>query len=118
MRFSKNKDVQKFLEEIDLIDTEKSNFLNLIRDIIFKNYPKVEERIMYGGIIFSLGTEDFSGLFVYKNHVSLEFSKGFLMSDPHAVLEGGGKFRRHLKIKSKEEIESKHVDFFVKQAVQ
>ena len=118
MVYSKNKAVQKFLEEIDLIDTEKSNFLGTIREIIFNHYPKIEENIMYGGILFSINKEQISGLFVYKNHVSLEFGKGYLMSDPDGILEGGGKFRRHLKIKSVEEIELKSVDLFVKQAVQ
>ena len=39
------------------------------------------------------------------------------MKDPNKLLEGSGKFRRHLKIKSKEDISNKDVDFFVKQAV-
>ncbi|MEO9885943.1 MAG: DUF1801 domain-containing protein [Balneola sp.] len=52
-----------------------------------------------------------------KNHITLEFSKGFLMNDPDDVLEGSGKYRRHLKIKTYEDIENKDVTFFVKQAI-
>ena len=38
------------------------------------------------------------------------------MKDPKKLLEGTGKFRRHLKIKSFEDVSDKEVAFFVKQA--
>ena len=117
MKNSKNEKVQIFLDEIIMIDSDKYNTLNAMREIVFKTYPKTAERIMYGGIMFSFDAEDFGGLFVRKNHISFEFSKGFIMKDPNKLLEGSGKFRRHLKIKSKEDVRNKDVDFFVKQAV-
>jgi hypothetical protein len=118
MKRSANIEVQKFLEEIDLLDTEKAQTLYTLRELILTYYPETEENKMYGGIIFSVGKEHFSGLFMYASHVSIEFGKGYLMSDPNGILEGGGKFRRHIKIKSHEEITNKCVDFFVKQSLQ
>lgn len=109
--------VKIFLNEINIIDHKKSIILNSLRDIVLKNYPESKERMMYGGIMFSLNDEFYSGLFVRKNHISLEFGKGFLMNDPKNILEGGGKFRRHLKIRSEEDVLDKEVDFFVKQAL-
>ena len=97
-----------------MLDDTKHQILEAVRTIVFENFPKVEERMMYGGIIFSL-QEDCGGIFVYKNHLSFEFSLGFKFKDPENVLEGNGKFRRHLKIKSMEDIENKTLDFFVKQ---
>ena len=117
MKKPKDEKVQKFLDEITMIDSEQYQTLNAMREIVFKIYPKTNERIMYGGIMFSLDTEDFGGLFARKNHISFEFSKGSIMKDPNKLLEGSGKFRRHLKIKSKEDVRNKNVDFFVKQAV-
>ena len=116
MKKSKDEKVQKFLNGIIMIDNEKFDTLNAMREIVFKIYPKTDERMMYGGIMLSLDAEDFGGLFVRKNHISFEFIKGFLMKDPNKFLEGSGKFRRHLKIKSKEDVKNKDVDFFVKQA--
>ena len=116
MKKSKNKQVQKFLDEIEEFDIEKFRILQKLRKIVFTDYPKTNERIMYGGIMFSLG-EDFGGLFVRKNHISFEFGSGIFMNDPHKVLEGTGKLRRHLKIGSLADIEDKKVDFFVKQVV-
>lgn len=117
MKKSKNKDVQKILDEIKMIDSEKSDILIEIRQIIFDFFPKAEEKMMYSGIVFFFNDEMFSGLFLNKKHLTLEFSKGFLMEDPKDQLEGKGKYRRHLKIFTKEDVLSKGVSYFVKQAV-
>lgn len=117
MKKSKNEGVQNFLNDIKMIDAEKSEILIEIRQIIFNFFPKTDERIMYGGIVFFLNDEMFSGLFLNKKHISLEFSNGFLMKDPNSILEGKGKYRRHLKILTKEDVLSKGVSSFVKQAV-
>ena len=116
MKKSKNEPVQKFLEEIMMFDSEKFEIMLNLRKIVFSNYPKANERIIYGGIMFSL-EDDFGGLFVRKNHVSFEFGSGANMNDPHNILEGTGKFRRHLKVRSLTDIEDKKVDFFVKQSL-
>lgn len=116
MQVSKNKKVQEFLDEILIVDNEKHIILNAMREIVFENYQATDERMMYGGIMFSLDADDFGGLFVRKNHISFEFTKGFLMKDPNKLLEGKGKFRRHLKIKFLDDVKNKNVDLFVKQA--
>lgn len=116
MSNSNNKKVQQFLNELILADAEKHRSLQEMRQIVFDTYPETEERMMYGGIMFSLNGEDYSGLFVRKKHISFEFSIGYQMEDPEKVLEGKGQFRRHLKIRKKEDIVSKRVAFFVQQA--
>jgi hypothetical protein len=117
MKKPENPEVQKFLDEIKIIDADKSDILIEIRQIIFDFFPKTDERVMYGGIVFFLNDEMFSGLFLNKNHVTLEFANGFLMKDPHGFLEGKGKYRRHLKIMKMADIANKEVHFFVQQAV-
>ncbi|MDX9800282.1 MAG: DUF1801 domain-containing protein [Spirochaetia bacterium] len=52
-----------------------------------------------------------------KNHIFFEFINGYQFNDPQKILEGTGKFRRHLKIMSIADVEIKEVDFFVKQAL-
>jgi hypothetical protein len=116
MKVSKNEKVQKFLNDLILVDNEKFKLLIEIREIIFSAYLKIDEKVMYGGIIFFLNNEMFSGVKSNKNHITIEFSKGFMMKDPNKFLEGSGKFRRHLKIRTKADIKNKEVIFFVKQA--
>ncbi|TQD37014.1 DUF1801 domain-containing protein [Haloflavibacter putidus] len=117
MKKSENLDVHNFLDKIKRIDTEKSNILIEIRQIIFDFFPEADERIMYDGIVFFFKDEMFSGLFLNKKHVTLEFSKGFLMKDPQDFLEGRGKYRRHLKFRTREAIVNYDVPFFVQQAL-
>ncbi|MDY0199544.1 MAG: DUF1801 domain-containing protein [Tenuifilaceae bacterium] len=117
MQKSKSKKVQAFLDEILTVDNEKFIIINAMREIVFENHKTTDERIMYGGIMFSIDDDDFGGLFVRKNHISFEFTKGFLMKDPNKLLEGNGKYRRHLKIKSIDDIQYKNVEYYIKQAI-
>lgn len=113
---SDDKQVAKFLNDLMATDEDKYALVQALRDTVIEQYPDVSERMMYGGIMFSLG-KDFGGLFPYKNHVSFEFSLGCLLQDNEKLLEGKGKYRRHLKLTSTADIETKQVCDFVKQAV-
>lgn len=114
MNQSQNPQVQKLLQELQGVEPEKYAILQALREIVFAHNPDTTERIMYGGIMFT-SSEDWGGLFVSKKHVSFEFSKGFALEDPKGVLEGSGKYRRHLKIRSLEDVEQKEAAFFVSQ---
>ena len=116
MRKSKDLKTQNFIDNIKVIDHAKYQILIKLREIVFEHYPEVEEKIMYGGIIFSF-KEDFGGVFFYQHHVSFEFSLGYKFEDAQKLLEGKGKYRRHLKLKTIEDIETKKVDCFVKQSI-
>ncbi|MGI2182325.1 DUF1801 domain-containing protein [Shewanella oncorhynchi] len=76
----------------------------------------ITEAVKYGGILFSTKAS-FGGVFAYKQHVSLEFSLGVNLSDPHKVLEGSGKFRRHIKLVSIDDIAAKRVAEYIAQAL-
>lgn len=81
--------------------------------------PGVGRRSMYGGIVFEREQGDHTtlvcGHFIYKNHVSLEFSEGYQLRDPEHVLEGKGKYRRHIKLRREAEIEEKSVRAMIEQ---
>ncbi len=117
MQVSENKKVQQLLDDLMVSDSEKYRLLQALRQVVISCCPSVVERIMYGGIMFSL-QEDFGGLFVYKKHISFEFTQGYRFKDPNAWLEGKGKFRRHIKLVSNGDIERKQVQYFVEQAIE
>ena len=116
MKNSKDNKVQEFLEDVLMIDSEKYEIMQKLRKIVFSIFPKTNERMMYGGIMFSIN-DDFGGIFVRKNHISFEFGNGIQMNDPDNNLEGTGQFRRHLKIRTIADIKDKKVEFFVRQAL-
>ncbi len=109
--------VQKFLGDMQALDGKKYDILQNARAIVLTQAPKTSERFMYGGIMFS-HNGDFGGVFASKNYVSFEFGQGYAFLDPDKRLEGGGKFRRHLKLRLTSDITTKNLDFFVKQALQ
>ncbi len=111
---SSDQKVADFLNDIRLFSEEKSAILQRCRSLIFAIHPKIRERMMYGGIMFSLN-EDVAGIFAHENHVSMEFGHGYLMNDPDKILQGSGKFRRHIKFSTIEQIEQKRLQFFLQQ---
>jgi len=108
--------IQQFLEDTNMAAPNKYAILQAARDITFQQNPTITERFIYGGIMFSL-SGDFGGVFASKHHISFEFSQGYLLNDPEKQLEGGGKFRRHLKLHKLDDVGSKGLSGFVAQAV-
>lgn len=100
--------------------TTAEEITNAIDGIIAEVCPTAGRRPMYGGIVFErepgVHKTMVCGHFVYKQHVSLEFGNGYRFSDPESVLEGKGKYRRHLKLKSPDDIHSKPVREMIEQA--
>lgn len=62
-------------------------------------------------------TKTGGGIFSYKNHVSFEFTEGFKLQNPNSILEGTGKKRRHIRIKSFSDIAGKKVETFIKETI-
>ena len=58
--------------------------------------------------MFTSGVQ-FCGVFSYKEHVSIEFGSGAKINDEIGLLEGSGKGRRHLKLRSVAEIKSRRL---------
>lgn len=114
MNESKNKGTQEFLDKLKITDSLGYQIIEELRGMLLARFPGLEEKIMYGGIIFH-HSEDFCGLFAYAKHVSLEISDGVKLKDPGGMLEGKGKYRRHIKFRLPEDIKTKQTGFFLDQ---
>jgi len=118
MKISKNKQVQKFLNDIRDSDDEKYLILQKCREIVFMLDNTIDERIIYGGIMFSRNNTDFGGIFPASKHISFEFGQGYRFNDEKDLLEGKGKYRRHLKLRIFADIKVKQIEYFISQAMQ
>jgi hypothetical protein len=82
--------------------------------------PNAGHRAMYSGLVFErkLGVPStcVCGLYAYKDHLSIEFTHGAALADPMAVLEGGGKARRHIKLRSMGDILAKDAEGYITRA--
>ncbi len=100
------KSVQNLLEDIRHLSEERYEIVEAVRALVRKAFKPFEEEVKYGGIMFSSGVQ-FCGVFAYKEHVSVEFGKGASIEDAFGHLEGAGKGRRHLKLKSIGDLKAK-----------
>lgn len=103
-----------WLKELKAHSKEKYEIVSALRDLILKDKPTTEE-IKYGGLLYS-NDKPYTGIFVYTNHVTLEFSDGASLKDPKQMLQGTGKYRRNIKFTSVEDIDQKAVRTLLKQA--
>lgn len=106
--------VESFVEGIRVLSEEKYQIISELRKKVAMVNPDVKERMMYGGIMFSL-TDDLGGIFAYTKHISFEFGLGYKFDDPDHLLLGKGKFRRHLKMESNIDESYAKVDYYINQ---
>jgi hypothetical protein len=81
-------------------ETAKAEIRERILKIVADLSPKATFRPMYGGTVIEMCTADpetrITGVFAYTKYASLESTNGIILDDPHKVLEGAGKVRRHI----------------------
>jgi len=107
--------VEQFLNDLRLTNQAGYDLVQEVRKTVYSVVPKASERVMYGGFMFA-ATAQFCGVFAYTEHVSIEFGRGCDLKDPHRVLEGSGKLRRHIKVHTLSDIKEKHVRAYITQA--
>ena len=111
-----NPKINDFISDTLFVDEEKGKIIISLQRLVLKTFPKSEEEIKYGGLVFVIDKRLFCGIFLRKNHVSVEFDYDAEMSDPDKFLEGSGKYRRHLKINKLDDIKNKKVEYYLKQS--
>lgn len=109
--------VNEFLEDLRLVSPERYELVCAIQKLFNQADPNVTGGVKYGGLTFSTSKGLVGGIFSYKEHVSIEFSDGADFPDPGGVLEGGGKRRRHIKLRSLNDINNKSVVTYVREAL-
>jgi hypothetical protein len=98
--------IQSLVDDIRLLSETNHEIVEAVRALVKKTFKSASEEVKYRGILFSSGVQ-FCGVFAYKEHVSVEFGSGAKINDDTGLLEGSGKSRRHLKLKSVAELNGK-----------
>ncbi len=110
-----NSKVNNFLQDLDLVEESKRKIIIALRQLVLEIAPTAKEEIKYGGLVYLIEARLFCGIFIRKNHISLEFDKGAEIQDMDSFLEGSGKYRRHLKFFKQEDIKNKKAAYYIKQ---
>ena len=80
-----NQEVKNLLDDWQMSNPALYEIANSVRTKIWQLADTVGEEVKYGGILFA-APEPFCGIFVYKQHVTVEFGHGAKMADPHGLL--------------------------------
>jgi hypothetical protein len=102
-------------EEFDTIlthfDPQVAELSRLVRALIYEvltqvvEVPWVQQKTIGYGTGPKKMSEHFSYIAPQKKHVNLGFYYGAELPDPEGMLEGTGKLLRHIKIRSREDLQ-------------
>lgn len=112
-----NKKIQDFLSDLQLRSKNHYDIVIAVRKLFLESNSDLTEEIKYGGLLFGSNKKLVGGIFSYSKHISIEFSEGASFNDPYSLLEGKGKYRRHIKLESVEDIEIKKVATYIEQCL-
>jgi len=87
-----------------------------LRKFVKKRAPQLEEQVKWGGICW-VGRGVVCYAHPLEDRVDFGFFKGVLLKDSKKILEGDGKFLRHVKVYKPADIREKELADLLKQAV-
>ena len=97
-----------------------ASLANELVDFIQSSVPTSSKLSKYGGTIFTLEPAEkegqFCGVFIYSKHVQLSFSNGSQLNDTRKILQGSGKYRRHVNLKINDKIDYEYLKDLIHQA--
>lgn len=112
-----------FLHFLKFKDQELIDLYLDLRKYILTIHSQSNELLYHTHALTSLYTisEKMSDAFcmipIYSNHLNLGFNKGTLIHDPNNLLQGTGKFIRHIPIKKIEDYRNSNVERLIKSAI-
>jgi hypothetical protein len=113
-------DLLKFLSAYDpkIVDLALS-----LRQLVLTEIPTASESIYDAYEAVSIGfsetgrlKEGFCHIAVYANHVNLGLNRGTELPDPKKLLQGTGRFTRHITFREKSEMKRPYVRRFIRLA--
>lgn len=105
-----------------LSDGEKDNIVALLHETILGLSDEIRHLQKYGGTLYTERPNEkegqFCGVFVFANHVHLAFAQGAQLPDPDQILQGKGKYRRHINFEAIDDLDQKQVEDYLRVALE
>ncbi len=112
-----------FLVHLDLKDQGLINLFSDLRIYLLDLHPESNELLYHTHALTALFSisEKMSDAFcmipIYSEHLNLGFNRGTLLNDPHNLLQGTGKFIRHIKIAKSDDYRNDKVKQLILEAI-
>ena len=112
-----------FQQLLDTMDDKLVQLYQEVRNVILSLSPESNELLYHTHALTSVYSitdklgDAFCHIPIYTNHLNLGFNKGSLLKDESSLLEGTGKFIRHVPIRQLEDLKVKGLEKLIKEAI-
>ncbi|WP_281987026.1 DUF1801 domain-containing protein [Aquimarina aggregata] len=113
-----------FLNHLKYKDQDLIDLYTGLRNLILDIYPDSYELLYHTHALTSVYSvsekmgDSFCMIPIYTNHLNLGFNKGTLLKDPKKILQGTGKFIRHIPIVNTNDYRNDKVQTLINSAIE
>jgi hypothetical protein len=98
------------------VSPQFQDIVRMIRNLMRECAPEAREHMSYGVPNWS-GRRGLAVISPTKKDITFAFSRGADFEDKYGLLKGVGNVSKHLKIKQREDMNGKALQYYIKQAV-
>ena len=93
------------------------NVIRALRTFVKRVAPQLQESVKWGNGCWAQGKAPVAYVYSAPDHVQFGFFGGSALKDPLRLLNGEGKFVRHIKVRTRSEIDEDAFAALLRQAV-
>ncbi len=90
--------------------------IRALRTLVKRVAPELQESVKWGNGCWVLGKVPVAYVYSAADHVQFGFFRGSALNDPRGLLNGEGKFVRHIKIRKRSDIDERAFGTLLRQA--
>ena len=95
---------------------KNQTIIKALRRFVKKTAPDLEESVKWGNGCWLRGTGPVSYVYSGEDHVQFGFFNGAALRDPKGLLQGQGKFVRHIKLRKASDLDERAFGALLRQA--
>ena len=98
--------------------TRNQAIIRVLRKFVKQVAPRLQESVKWGNGCWIKGDAPVAYVHCKDDHVQFGFFRGYALKDPKGLLNGQGKFVRHIKVGKRTDIDDTAFAALLKQAAQ
>jgi hypothetical protein len=91
--------------------------IRALRQLVARVSPQLQESVKWGNGCWIQGKAPVAYVYSAPDHVQFGFFRGSALNDPKRLLNGAGKFVRHVKVRTRADIDERAFRSLLRQAV-
>ncbi|NOT28558.1 MAG: DUF1801 domain-containing protein [Acidobacteria bacterium] len=91
--------------------------IRALRQFVARTAPRLQESVKWGNGCWLQGKTPVAYVYSAPDHVQFGFFNGSALKDPKRLLNGAGKFVRHVKVRKRSDIDETSFAALLRQAV-